>query len=82
MELTEKQRKEIEAIAGGQKCSKDFKCYKLGFEKLCKARDHGLEGYLDCLEENPRDCPFSLPFGNGYFCKCPLRIYIARNLRK
>ena len=82
MELTEEQRKEVEAITGGLKCSKDFKCCKSGFEKLCKVRDGGLEGYLDCLEENSQDCPFSLAFGYGYLCKCPLRIYIARNLKK
>jgi hypothetical protein len=80
MELTQEQRQEIEKIASRIECSKDFGCYKSGLEKLCKARDFGMEGYLDCLEEEPHICEFSLPFGEGYLCKCALRIYIAKNL--
>ena len=82
MKLTQEQRQEIETIASGLNCSKDFRCYKSGFEKLCKARDFGMEEYIDCLEENPEKCEFSLPFGEGYLCKCALRIYIAKNLKK
>ena len=82
MELTQEQRKEIEEIASGVNCLKDFECYKSEPEKLCKVRDFGLEEYLDCLEETAQECEFSLSFGNGYFCTCPVRIYIAKNLKK
>jgi hypothetical protein len=82
MKWTQEQRQEIEKIASGLNCSKDFRCYKSGSEKLCKARDFGMEEYIDCLEENPEKCEFSLPFGEGYLCKCALRIYIAKNLKK
>jgi hypothetical protein len=41
-----------------------------------------MEEYIDCLEENPEKCEFSLPFGEGYLCKGALRIYIAKNLKK
>jgi len=47
MELTEEQRKDIEEIASGLNCSKDFECYKSG--SVCKTRDFGLDRYLDCL---------------------------------
>jgi hypothetical protein len=67
--------KEIEEIINGMKCPKDFKCCKPGVDTLCKAEDIGLESYL-------RDCKFSFPFGDAYFCKCPLRIYIANELEK
>jgi hypothetical protein len=82
MKLTQEQRQEIEKIASGLNCSKDLICYKSGLEKLCKARDFGMEKYIDCLEENPENCEFSLPFGEGHLCKCALRIYIAQNLKK
>ncbi len=74
--------KEIEEIINGMKCPKDFKCCKPGVDTLCKAEDIGLESYLRCLEEDARDCKFSFPFGDAYFCKCPLRIYIANELEK
>jgi len=77
--------------ASGGADSKGWRCggkchgrvfVKSGPEKLCKARDFGMEEYIDCLEENPEKCEFSLPFGEGYLCKCALRIYIAKNLKK
>lgn len=80
MELSQAHRQEIERIAGGIKCPKDFVCYKSDLKKLCKARDFGMEQYLYCLENKPQECDFSLSFGRGYLCTCPVRIYIAKNL--
>jgi len=75
-------KKQIEEIIGGMKCPRDFKCYKSGFENLCKAKDIGIESFLKCLEENPQECKFSLSFGYSYLCQCPLRIYIVKKLKK
>ena len=80
MKLTQEQRQEIEKIASGITCTKNFECYKSGPKKFCKTRDFGLEQYLGCLEKEPRACEFSLSFGNGYFCTCPLQLYFAKNL--
>ena len=74
--------RQIEEFIGGMKCPKDFRCYKSGLENLCKAKDIGLETYLECLEENPQECEFSLSFGYSYFCRCRLRVYIAKRLGK
>ena len=41
--MEQNQKQEIEKIIGGIKCPKDFKCYKSGFENLCKAKDIGIE---------------------------------------
>ena len=78
----EKHKKEIEKIIGGMKCPRDFKCYKSGFKDLSKARDIGVEGYVECLEDNQAACIFSVPFGHTFLCKCPLRIYIAKELER
>jgi len=72
----------IEEITKHFSCPKDFKCCKSGFENLCKATDIGLRSFLECLEENPLDCPFAVSFGFSYFCQCPLRIYLKRELGK
>ena len=40
MEQTDKQIKEI---IGHLKCPKNFKCYKSGFDVLCKVKDIGME---------------------------------------
>jgi hypothetical protein len=74
--------KEIKKIAGDLECAKQFKCYKQGLKNLCKAKDVGLETHLECLEEEPFECPLSVHFGGLYYCRCPLRVYIAKELKK
>jgi len=74
--------KELQEMIGSFTCPKDFKCYKSGFEKLCKAQEVGLETFLECLEEDPYECPFSLSFGDMFLCECPLRVYITKKLKK
>jgi hypothetical protein len=75
--------KELQEIIGELECPKDFKCYKSGFEVLCKAKSIGVgDGlFLVCFEKYPQTCKF-LNLERGYVCECPLRIYIAKKLKK
>ena len=84
MEITAKpkHRNRIEEIMGVMTCPKDFECCKSGFEKLCKATDIGMEGFVKCLEVESEKCWFSVISGQSYFCQCPLRIYVAKNLSR
>ena len=74
--------KKVKEIIVDITCSKDVKCYKQGFKSLCKAQDIGLNTLLECLEEPPNDCQFSLSYGGMFLCECPLRVYISKNLKK
>ncbi len=80
--MKDEDRKKIEEIMAGMQCPKKFKCAEHGFERLCKAKDIGLESYLGCLEENPSSCSFALSFGEGHLCQCPLRVYLFNKLKK
>jgi hypothetical protein len=80
--MQEEIARRITELMDQMECPEGFRCAVGGSEDLCRAGDIGLERYLICLEENPQKCVFSLPFGEGYFCQCPLRVYIAKNLRK
>jgi hypothetical protein len=65
-------------------CPKDFECAENAFDDLCKARDFGDEQSLHCLEETSPPCPFAALYDGGFqmrFCRCPLRVYLAKNLR-
>jgi len=75
-------RKKIDEIMAGMECPKDFKCADGGFERLCRARDFGLDNYLECLEQAPSQCAFALPFGDTHYCLCPLRVYLGKKLGK
>ncbi len=76
------QNKKLEKIIGKMQCPEDFKCYKSNFKNICKIEDIGLDSFLKCLEKDVKNCPFSIYFGGVYFCKCPLRLYIAKELSK
>jgi hypothetical protein len=80
--ITEKQRKEIRKLIGRLNCPKDFICYQSGFEQLCQAEDLGLESFLKCLEGKPTQCTFSISYGDGYYCRCPLRVFIAKEMKQ
>ena len=72
----------LEKIVGGIECPKDYKCTRVSFEDLCSAKDIGKEGCLECLERKSCDCPFMIDIGYARLCRCPLRVYIAKNLSK
>ena len=80
--MKEEDRKKIEEIMSGMQCPKNFQCSENDFERLCKAKDFVLEDYLECLEGNPSLCSFSVHLGYRHFCKCPLRVYLTKNLNK
>jgi hypothetical protein len=82
MEITTEQKTQIEEIVSGMECPKDFKCYKSGFENLCKTKIFQDGGAIECLDESSWLCEFCFGFGMGYFCQCPLRKYIAKHFYK
>lgn len=74
--------KEIREIIAAFDCPKDFVCYKSGFANLCEAKDTGCEPYLECFEEHREECVFLLSYANVHYCDCPLRLYVAKKLKK
>lgn len=80
--MIKQSKPKLENIIGGLKCPKNFRCYKSKYKDLCKAKDIGMESFLICLDKDPHKCEFSFSFGYKYFCKCPLRVFIAKELKK
>jgi hypothetical protein len=74
-------KKEIEELVG-ETCSKDFKCYKLRADVSFPKKDDGSVLFLECMEENPVECKFSMSFGYSHLCQCPLRVFISKELQK
>ncbi len=63
-------------------CPHGCRCYKIKPEEICKARATDLENLLECLEADPEHCTFSMAFGGTYFCKCQVRIELAKIMRE
>ncbi len=72
-------KEKIGQLIADMNCSKDFQCSKSGFNNLCKAKENRIDGYADCLEYQIA-CEFKVYFGYGVLCRCPLRVYIAKNM--
>lgn len=80
--MNEEVRRKITELIGEMHCPDDFKCAEQGFEELCMVKDIGMDSFLVCLEANPSACKFALAFGHSYYCRCPLRVYISKTLKK
>jgi hypothetical protein len=73
---------EIEKAINGLKLREDCKWFKRGFGFSCKAKDVGLDSFVECLEKDSCRCPFSVSYAYSFYCSCPPRVYIARELKK
>jgi hypothetical protein len=63
-------------------CLEDCKCHKQGIDNLCKAEHVGLEAFVECREKNPFECTTAFSYEDSYCCFCPLRVYIAKELKR
>ena len=82
MEITQEHKTRIEEIFSVTDCPKDFKCYKSDFEDLSKIQIFREGELVKCLEDRAQVCQFSFHFGHEFFCKCPIRKYVAQNFNK
>jgi hypothetical protein len=78
--LTALQKDKIEKLIGEIKCDLDFRCYKSRFKDICEAKNIGMEDFIDCHDKTPTKCRYAMSFGDAYFCHCPLRNYLAREI--
>jgi hypothetical protein len=74
MEFSDEEKRQIEKVKAKMNCPFDFKCQKDEFASYPKIKP--VATLLSCLEEDAKQCGYSLPFGNGFFCKCPLNKFI------
>ena len=59
----------IEEIKVKINCPQNYMCIESGYENLCKGQDMRVEPYIECLDEHPSRCSFSIRFGSSYWCK-------------
>lgn len=80
--MNEEQREKIDKILKEMTCPNGCECLGREPENLCKARSFGVHSLLECLEDVPKNCTFSVAFSGSYFCKCPARLKIAQILEE
>jgi hypothetical protein len=78
MAMAQDNRLEIDRIRDSVRCEKGFPCCNVGVALAGKVKVIAGGKLLDCLEADVAECGFALPFGDGFFCRCPLRKHIAQ----
>ena len=73
---------ETKNAMAGLKLLAECKRYEPGFGFICKAKDVGLDSFVQCLEKDSRLCVFSVPYAHSYYCKSPARVRAVKELRK
>ena len=82
MESEIKHDRQIEEIARQITCKKGFSCIKTGFKNIPEVKNIGLPDSVQCLSKNPENCEYAFNFADIHVCKCPIRVYIAKNVEK
>ena len=78
MAIAQDNRLEMDRIRDSLCCEKGFPCCDADFSLAGKVKVIAGGRLLDCLEADAVKCRCALPFGDGFFCRCPLRKYIAQ----
>jgi len=58
-------------------CTKAFSCMSSGFSQAGRVKVLADGQLLECREAGAAACGLAQPFGDGYYCNCPLRKYLA-----
>ncbi len=74
--------KRIEEIKSKMECSKNFECLTSRNANCPKMKDVQMESFVQILGEHPFYCDSMVSFGKSKYCKCPMQVYIAKNLKK
>ena len=77
-----RQGTKIEEIMDSMTCPKCFHCYKSDFEELCNATCNPKDGFVECNQPSGKECWYSVDMGERITCRCPLRVYMVKNLNK
>jgi hypothetical protein len=73
---------EVERLIYGLRLHKDCRWFQPGSGFTCKAKDVGLDLYVECLEKNSNECPFSVSYVHSYYCTSPARVYVTKELKR
>jgi hypothetical protein len=78
---TETDIQRLEKALPGPRLLEDCRYFKPGVGFRCKARDVGLDSYVECLAIDSYTCPFSLSHAYTCYCLCRARVFIAKALQ-
>ncbi|MBC8481751.1 MAG: hypothetical protein H8D47_03705 [Planctomycetes bacterium] len=69
-------------ISKVKSCKRNFACTRAGFNDVPKGSIINGGELVECYEDRAKNCNHSVPYGSGYYCSCPVRLFIASKLHK
>lgn len=78
MQIESQHKSKIEELAAQVECPWEFRCTTSDFTDVPEVKDPGLP--VECLASRGEDCPLGLHFGNAILCRCPVRMYLAKEV--
>ena len=78
--MREEDSKAIENLMREMECPSDFACHRNGFADVHKSGTNPSTPFPPCMNGHHQGCRFAFSFGYSYRCKCPLHIYVSKNL--
>jgi hypothetical protein len=70
-----------EAIRATRRCRHDFDCLESEGYPMCSGEFLISGNGLFARAVGKLSCPYSLPFGTGHICNCPVRIELYTSCR-
>lgn len=80
VQLTKEQTEKLKELRKKANCSRQISLCIDDFDKLPPVKLIGINGLLQCQKENTAGCLMAMHFGDSYFCKCPVRSYLHREI--
>jgi len=72
----------IREMVGGLSCQKDFSCVTQKSDYPGEPAEGGLGALFTCLGKKVQVCTFADTSGERFLCKCPLRLYLRKELQR
>jgi len=69
----------LEKLKSQTSCRSKYECCSKRIKEMAFAKEYGKEVYLICENPKPFFCEHSRSFGFGYFCACPINIFLSKN---
>ena len=69
----------LEKLKARTVCHSEFACCKRKLNGMAYTKDFGNEVYLICENHTPFFCEHARSFGFGFFCSCPVNIFLTKN---
>ena len=80
--MNKEMRQEFHHLINESNCTKNYLCIFETGDDLGEVKYHVSSDLLECIYKQKCSCEHSIEVNSTYICKCPLRAFLAINLKE